>query len=351
MDASRDKTPKAMNCNDSTCREVLSGYTAIGAVGQLEPLVPGFSGSSLWKVTAAAGAFVLRKHPTDSTTAEQLRFVQEVAIHVGQGGFRQVAKALVATSGECFVSRARDLWQVHPWVSGESLQDARPTPQQVSIAMQTLADWHLAASSLPRPAGSPAVTIPPATTRRQQRLDEVQAQIGRWGNAIDGHLGTAAREAAATVLALFPLVTQQLSEPWLKASRIKSPIQPCIRDIWRDHVLFAADGTVAGLIDLFGLGWDSVATDVARLLGSLAVDDAEIWQTGLNAYHGRRTLSDDERRLVEVYDLVNVAVSGCNWVEWLFVERREFTNVEGAIARLDHFAERMKRRVKIGLVI
>jgi len=340
-----------MNRNDSICREVLTAYPAIGNVGDSEPLVPGFSGTSLWKVTAAAGVFVLRRHPADSVSPEQLRFVHAVTTHVGQGGFRGLALALRGNFGECFVIREGLLWQVHPWLSGESLGEKRPTAQQVTLAMQTLADWHVAASNFPRQAEWPTLTIPAATTRREQRLNEIQSQIGRWGNAIDDHLGTTAREAAATVLALFPLVAQQLHEPWLNASRIKAPIQPCIRDIWRDHVLFAADGAVSGLIDLFGLGWDSVATDVARLLGSLAVDDPELWKVGVDAYHARRTLSDDERRLAEVYDLVNVAVSGCNWVDWLFVERRPFINIEGAIARLEHFAERMKRRVKIGLVI
>lgn len=45
-------------------------------------------------------------------------------------------------------------------------------------------------------------------------------------------------------------------------------LQPCIRDIWHDHVLFDGD-RVTGLIDFGAMQIDTPATDIARLVGSL----------------------------------------------------------------------------------
>src|SRR5262249_54862628 len=48
--------------------------------------------------------------------------------------------------------------------------------------------------------------------------------------------------------------------------------QPCLCDIWHDHVLFS-DETVTGVIDFGGVKLDHVTVDLARLLGSLIGDD------------------------------------------------------------------------------
>src|SRR5205807_3808434 len=47
---------------------------------------------------------------------------------------------------------------------------------------------------------------------------------------------------------------------------ISLPLQPCIRDIWHDHVLFTAND-VTGVIDFGAVDMDTPATDIARLLG------------------------------------------------------------------------------------
>ena len=66
-------------------------------------------------------------------------------------------------------------------------------------------------------------------------------------------------------------------------SNIALPVQPCIRDIWHDHVLFTGD-EVTGIIDFGAMDIDTPATDVARLLGSLVGDDEAGWRTASSAY-------------------------------------------------------------------
>ena len=58
------------------------------------------------------------------------------------------------------------------------------------------------------------------------------------------------------------------------------PLQPCLCDVWHDHVLFEGD-TVTGVIDYGGAKIDHVAVDLARLLGSMAGDKAKLRAAGL----------------------------------------------------------------------
>ena len=74
------------------------------------------------------------------------------------------------------------------------------------------------------------------------------------------------------------------------------PLQPCLCDVWHDHVLFDGD-RVTGLVDYGAVKIDHPAVDVARLLGSLVGDDAEGWAAGLTAYREVRPFSAEEEEL------------------------------------------------------
>ena len=101
------------------------------------------------------------------------------------------------------------------------------------------------------------------------------------------------------------------------------PLQPCIRDVWHDHVLFDGD-TVTGLVDFGAMQIDTPATDVARLLGSLVGDDANGWQEGLTAYSAVRPLTEQESLAVVALDTAGTILAVCNWIRWIYVERRQF---------------------------
>src|SRR5207237_4695271 len=79
------------------------------------------------------------------------------------------------------------------------------------------------------------------------------------------------------------------------------PVQPCLCDVWHDHVLFTGDD-VTGLIDYGAVKEDNVAADLARLLGSLVGDDRALYEMGLDAYAAVRPLAEQERQLVPLLD-------------------------------------------------
>jgi Ser/Thr protein kinase RdoA (MazF antagonist) len=119
-------------------------------------------------------------------------------------------------------------------------------------------------------------------------------------------------------------------------------VQPCLCDIWHDHVLFEGD-TVSGLIDFGSVKWDHVAVDVARLLGSLVGDDAEGWATGLAAYRSVRRFTDEDEKLAHFLDRTGVVVGAMNWLLWLYQEERRFEDDDGVAKRLGVLVGRLEK--------
>lgn len=126
------------------------------------------------------------------------------------------------------------------------------------------------------------------------------------------------------------------------ASRSHVPLQPCIRDIWHDHVLFERD-EVSGFVDFGAMRTDHVACDVSRLLGSLVGSDREKWKQGLENYQSLRPLTGEELVLVDAYDRSTVLLSGMNWVQWIAVEGRKFDDRQRVLKRLDEIIQRLQQ--------
>ena len=93
---------------------------------------------------------------------------------------------------------------------------------------------------------------------------------------------------------------------------------------------------------------ETVATDVARLLGSLEGDNATGWQTGLAAYGSIRPLDDRELRLATAIDRGNVVLSGTLWLQWLSVEGRTFDDVGAIATRIRRGLARLETLVASG---
>ena len=119
-------------------------------------------------------------------------------------------------------------------------------------------------------------------------------------------------------------------------------LQPCLCDVWHDHVLFESD-VVTGLVDYGGVKTDHVAVDLARLLGSLVEDRAELRAAGLEAYSRVRPLSLQEEELVSVLDETGTLVGLITWLKWLYLEDKQFDDRNSAASRLQALVKRVER--------
>jgi homoserine kinase type II len=218
-----------------------------------------------------------------------------------------------------------------------------PRPDRLDAALETLAQFHLNAASTPGFRGS--LQIPQGVLDRQRALKDLhrihaQRILAEARNSQPGELANRAQR-------IIPIVSQLATSglALLEASMRAVVTQPCIRDIWHDHVLFCED-EVSGIVDFGAMRLDSVAGDIARLLGSLVGDSADGWAAGLQAYTRVRPLSDAERDLAKAYDATGVMLSSVNWLRWIYLERREFDDLPAILKRLDQLIPRLEHLVQ-----
>ena len=124
------------------------------------------------------------------------------------------------------------------------------------------------------------------------------------------------------------------------AQRLRVPVQPCLRDVWHDHVLFV-DDSVSGIVDPAAARTDTVAADVSRLVGSLVGDDPRGWTVALATYQSVRRLSADELTLVGVLDRSGTLLSGMTWLARRYLANTTFAHPERVVARLERIVRRL----------
>ncbi len=143
---------------------------------------------------------------------------------------------------------------------------------EVAVGQFALAEFHLAAVSFPLADNGPLASA--------AADGAIGSKVLRWGVGPAGGRDSARRVAGAgragqAIGAAGPLGRRSRGANAASAVALKVPIQPCIGDIWHDHILFLGDG-VSGLVDFGGMRADTVAGDIARLLGSLVADDPAV---------------------------------------------------------------------------
>jgi Ser/Thr protein kinase RdoA (MazF antagonist) len=206
--------------------------------------------------------------------------------------------------------------------------------------MQSLATFHSAVHSFGERGAS--VAPAPAVRRRAERLRALKTgQLDRIVHHCRAHSDSPLARHAQLFVDGFQTASAGLTEALASACGHTVPILPCIRDTWYDHVLFAGE-QVSGIVDFDALRDDTAAGDIARLLGSLVGDDRGRWLAGIEAYQTVRPLTAAETTLCRVLDRANVAMAGLSWLEWIFVDHRQFDDWGEVLKRLDCLATRVK---------
>ena len=162
-------------------------------------------------------------------------------------------------------------------------------------------------------------------------IAEIEHHRGIWPELAD---------RSAPLIADFRKAAGLVADALVLARQWMVPVQPCIRDIHREHMLFEGN-RVTGLIDFGAMRPDSCAGDIARLIGSLTGDDEQLWAIGIDAFRQEFPLSDSERHLARVYNASGVLLSGMNWLEWIFVDGRQFGDRAAVMSRFEEIADRL----------
>ncbi|MCA9173329.1 MAG: phosphotransferase [Planctomycetales bacterium] len=371
-------------------QHVLRHYRAIlGSTPTIETLggAGGFSGAQLWRLSSSAGTWCLRRWPEGHPDEQRLRQIHQflAAAHRAE---LPVPLPQLAEDGRTYVRQHAAWWELTPWLPGEADYLQEPCDDKLVAAIRTLARLHLAVAPLSSPiapTGNPTLPtwapipaklssqphepgIAPQKPQKPQMSPQLGPQLGpspalreRWAmlgqtpqrvgelQQAAGRLWPALRDSAAVIFRRAPSAAKWVLQQHRDAPRLLTPQQWVVRDIWHDHVLFEND-EVSGLVDFGAIRVDSVATDIARLLGSMEpvfglsspdpsgpLPDLDIasarWQQGLAAYQDVRPLSPAELELVQALDRASAVLTGFSWLGWIAVEQRSFPGREQEITR------------------
>jgi Ser/Thr protein kinase RdoA (MazF antagonist) len=305
----------------------------------------GFSGARVWKVGRSGEApLCLRRWPPAAMPRARLSELHRWLSHLHQGGV-PVAVPLRTATGESLVESGGVLWQLEPWLPGEPHSDAAIPAARVESALRCLALLHRRSAAYaatdegrvwfacgrgPSPAVSERLSLLADWGRDRQQ--QVRESLQRRSAAMPAALALEILKRGAPLL---PRIQRELQG----VAHVEVPLHPCLRDVWRDHILFQGRA-VSGMIDPSAARTECVACDLTRWLGSVLPDDAPHWAAALDYYAGVRALTEGELRLLPALDRSSVLLSGLHWSarlaesRWDDPEGRLTRRLERILARL-----------------
>jgi Ser/Thr protein kinase RdoA (MazF antagonist) len=296
----------------------------------------GFSGADLWRVKAPAGDWCLKAWPINFEI-EQLRHAHWLMRQGRSAGLDYVPAPHDSADGSGCVRTTGHIWDLATWQPGRADFHVRPSENRLVAACLALADLHRAWKPVKPTSGAL-----PAIRRRLTAADQWHSlvQSGWQPEFAAGDDDTIAiwAERAWVVLGF----TARRIPKWLNAwIDVRLPLQPCLCDLWHDHILFTNDD-VTGVVDYGSAKTDHVAVDLARLLGSLVEDDLALRNAGLDAYDREAGLSSEERAVVDVLDRTGAIVSLMNWLRWVYLDKRDFAGDDRVGARIAGLVRRVE---------
>ena len=312
----------------------------------------GFSGSQVFVVEFPdrPGRFVLKSFHA-AASREHATFVHDLVRHVRSERSTQLAEVIPTLDGDAIATDAEGrLWELSRFMPGVAVPC--PTPAQAATASTSLARLQLAAASLPD--HPPRRDASPGVEHRIERSRQLLAQPwtarrDAWSRAASPRMPAEVSAAlAARVAAAIEIFTASDGNAFLARVATLQPnscvLQPVLRDVWYDHVLFAerTSDSVTAIIELHAAGIDTPATDLARLVGSWAAPAegerlslVERWPEAFAAYCLVRPLSAVEAMLVPFLHATGMLFGLDNWFRWTLEEHREFPDTQKMLDRID----------------
>jgi len=328
-------------------KSIAARFLAGCSLGNIESLgsAGGFSGAQLWRLETELGPYCLRQWPRAHPDRERLKLIHSVLFHVRKDGVEIVPVPLLTTRGESFVLANNHFVELTPWMPGRADFWIEPTELKLKNAMQSLARFHLASRKMSSSSPIGSATVSPGIVSRIQQLrDWVERDASNLAKASGTPQWPELTPLAGQILHFFRKHALQILDELNSALKLHTLIQPSIRDIWHDHVLFEGD-EVTGIVDFGALNWETPSADVARLLGSLVADSRDLWAFGEAAYRRINKLGENESRLISVFDRSNTLLAPMNWMRWIYLENRHFDDRSAVVARLRKCVERMENLI------
>ncbi|HMP79390.1 MAG TPA: phosphotransferase, partial [Pirellulaceae bacterium] len=241
--------------------------------------------------------------------------------------------------GNSTVATADGNWELTRWMPGAADFNQRPSTARLHDMMRQVAHFHNLTAEYSRHwAPSPGIAerlrelnivamlvpkmqlvVPPPSLAHPDLGSWFQRALGRLPTFIDRLIFTAPTDASADFC-----------------------LQPVVRDLWHDHVLFDGE-SVSGLIDFHAMRVDTPLLDVARLVGSLKMDGEPPWNAALQVYSRFRELPNHADVWGRWLHACGVALAIVNWIKWISVEKRCFQDWPAVVRRINTLVLELER--------
>lgn len=306
----------------------------------------GFSDAVIWQVSTPNEQLCLRRWPQAHPSLRGLLAIHGLMEHVASRGFRLSPVPKPTREGTTCIDYQEHLWDLTTWMPGEPSFAQNPSRDKLRAAMEALARFHQAALNYSFDGAVSAVAPSPGLRQRLNMLEALQTnELTHLWSAARASAASNLRDLAFEMLEYLTTALPPVKDLLEHVVEVPLQLQWCLRDVRHDHLLFTGN-EVTGLIDFGAAGIDSVAGDVARLLGSTVNDDQAGWQAGIATYHHQRRLSPAELRAIPAFDQAGLLCSAANWVRWLFVEGRSFPQLHALHAQLIWLRDRLAQLAK-----
>lgn len=333
--------------SDDDINRILSRYGLAAAdASSVRRASSGFSAADVWRVETAAAPMCVRRWPVEHPGPARLAEMHAILRKASVAGCNFVPVPIGARDGvSTFVEDGGRLWEVTPWMPGQPNDTPSLTVPRRWSALAALASFHSAVASEGRNA---VPQLSPGLSQRRELLERClagpllpleQTNLPKPWEKL--------RSRRDDYLSLFPRAAMKVHPLLVAAAAIPVVLQPCIRDIRCEHVLFTGD-EVTGWVDYGAMRDEHSAVDVARLSSDLCDDrisPALAW--GEYAQFRGPTFADPVGpQLVEAFVCSGILLSPYNWFRWILVEGRDFSDRKAVVARIDELLRRLRRMVE-----
>lgn len=316
------------------------------SVCHAETVSGGFSGAGVFKVESAKAGYCLRRWPVGQTSATRVLAIHQLLAAAQGRGVAVVPVPLKSDWGTTLAEVDGEFWQLEPWMPGESNFLTEPNGDRLKSAMTQLARFHNAVRDWV-PAGGvdqwfqpTSMEACPTITNRMRMIESYASSIADFEMALTKENDARFRDAGVRIALLFRSAHSGVKRELSAVESLPVPLQPCIRDLWHDHLLFQGD-ELSGIVDFGAMATDSVSCDLSRLLGSLFGDDFASWQQGIGDYEAVRALTEAEDRLLRPLDRSSVLLSGMTWLKRRYVLRNTPTDLSRVCDRMESIIDRL----------
>ncbi|HEY3789303.1 MAG TPA: phosphotransferase [Urbifossiella sp.] len=289
----------------------------------------GFSGSLIWRGDFdGLPLFALKRWP-ESLSVERLARIHQWMKQAAHLPF--VPEVMPTKKGMSVAGNSGRIWDLTRWMPGSADFHAKPSAPRLANACTALAQIH----RVWKPE-SPRFEVCPGVTRRLRILAEWK-QLARMQPVPTDSVNEVLSRGFEAVTRLAEPAEKAL-RPWLMRPM---PVQPCLCDIWHDHVLFT-DDSVTGIIDYGAMKEDHPAVDLARLLGDLIGEDNELFELGLAAYRAELGVSEISAEFVRLLDRTGIVGAMIVWLLRFQGEFPTFSHSAAVLRRIARLADRLE---------